>query len=89
MAYQIFLLDGLAEKHRPEFYGGEDIRVLGDDTFMEKCLVGSGGRPLRLTVKDIASAVCLAYNLDESVLKTRPQQRTLSEARAMAWLAGL
>lgn len=89
MAYQTFLLDGLAEKHRPEFYGGEeDLRILGGDTFTEKCLAGSGGRPLRLTINDIVSAVCLAYNLDESVLKTRSQQRTLAEARAMiGWLA--
>jgi hypothetical protein len=43
VAYQTFVLDGLAEKHRPEFYGGEeDFRVLGGDTFMEKCLAGSG-----------------------------------------------
>ncbi len=88
-AYQTFVLDGIAEKHRPEFYGGEeDLRILGGDTFMEKCLAGSGGRPLRLTVKDIASAVCLAYNLDESMLKTKSQQRGISEARAMVgWLA--
>ena len=88
-AYQTFLLDGLAEKRRPEFYGGEeDLRVLGGDTFMEKCLVDSGGRPLGLTVRDIVSAVCLAYNLDESALKTKSQQRTLAEARAMVgWLA--
>ena len=86
-AYQSFVLDGLAEKHRPEFYGGkEDLRVLGSDTFIEKCLAGSGGRHLRLTVKDITSAVCLAYNLDESTLKTKSQQRTISEARAMVGL---
>jgi chromosomal replication initiation ATPase DnaA len=55
---------------------------------MEKCLAGSGGRPLRLTVRDIVSPVCLAYNLNESALKSKSQQRTLSEARAMAgWLA--
>ncbi|WP_446012121.1 hypothetical protein [Candidatus Electrothrix sp.] len=64
---------------RFDYYGGEeDLRVLGDDTFMEKCLAGSSGRPLRLTIKDIVSAVCLSYNLDESMLKTRTQQRTLS-----------
>ncbi len=32
--------------------------------------------------------MCLAYNLDESALKTKSQQRTISECRAMiGWLA--
>jgi hypothetical protein len=36
MAYQTFALDGLAEKHRPEFYGGaEDLRILEGDTFIQ------------------------------------------------------
>ncbi len=88
-AYRAFVLDGIKEKHRPEFYGGdEDLRVLGSDTFTEKCLAGSGGRPLRLTVQEIISAVCLDYAIDESMLKTPSQQRTICEARAMVgWLA--
>jgi putative transposase len=87
--YRAFVLDGLGEEHRPEFHGGgEDSRLLGDDSFVEKCLSGAGGRPLRLTTKDIVEKVCLAYHLDKTTLKTQSQQRVVSEARAVVgWLA--
>lgn len=87
--YRAFVLDGLGEDHRQEFYGGgEDPRILGDDSFMDKCLSDSGGLPLRLTAKEVADKVCLAYGIDEATLKTRSQQRVASEARAVAgWLA--
>ncbi len=43
-AYAAFVLDGLDEERRPEFYGsGVDSRLLGDDNFMDKCLSGTGG----------------------------------------------
>ena len=88
-AYRSFVLDGLGEEHRPEFHSGrEDSRVLGDDTFLDKCLSGFGGIPMRLTAQEIADKVCLAYNIDETTLKTRSQQRVASEARAVVgWLA--
>ncbi len=88
-AYLAFVLDGLDEERRPDFHGaGADSRLLGDDSFMDKCLSGSGGIPLRLTAQQIADQVCLAYDIDISVLKAKSQQRVASEARAMAgWLA--
>jgi hypothetical protein len=87
--YRAFVLDGLGEEHRPEFHGGgEDPRVLGDDNFVDQCLSDSGGMRLRLTAKEIADRVCLAYNIDEGTLKTQSQQRVFSEARAVVgWLA--
>jgi hypothetical protein len=88
-AYIAFVLDGLDEGRRPEFHGaGADSRLLGNDNFMDKCLSGSGGMPLHLTAKQIIDKVCLAYHIDSSFLKTKSQQRTVSEARAVAgWLA--
>lgn len=87
--YRDFVLDGLGEEYRPEFHGGgEDPRVLGDDSFVDQCLSGSGGMRLRLTAKEIADKVCLAYHIDEGMLKTQSQQRVFSEARAVVgWLA--
>lgn len=87
--YSAFVLDGLGGEHRSEFHGGsEDSRILGDDSFADKCLSTNGGRPLRLTAKEIVVKVCLAYNLDEAMIKTQSQQRVASEARAVAgWLA--
>jgi putative transposase len=87
--YRTFVLDGLKEEHRPEFHGGgEDPRVLGDDSFMDTCLSGSRDIPLRLTAQDIADKVCLAFDIDAALIKTRSQQRVASEARAaIGWLA--
>ena len=68
--------------------GGEDSRVLGDDNFMKKCLSDSKSLALQLTVYDIACRVCLEYDVDESMLRTKTQQRIVSEARAVVgWLA--
>lgn len=87
--YRTFVLDGLAETRRAEFYGSEeDSRVFGDDSFMDKCLSASREPLLRLTVKDIAEKVCLSYDIDAELLKNQTQQRVVSEARAVVgWLA--
>ncbi len=89
VGYRSFVLDGLGEEHRPEFHGGkEDSRLLGDDSFMDLCLSGSGSKTLHLTAQEIAAKVCLAYNIDDTTLRSQSQQRTASEARAvMGWLA--
>lgn len=87
--YKRFVFDGLDEDHRPEFYGAvEDSRLLGNDSFMEKCLTGTGDMPLRLTITEIADAVCIVYGISEDELKSPSQSRKTSEARAvLGWLA--
>ena len=87
--YRTFVLDGMEEKHRPEFHcGGKDTRILGDDRFMEKCLAGIKNLPVRLTIQEIAAKVCCEYGIDEATLKAPSQQRVASEARAViGWLA--
>lgn len=87
--YRAFVLDGLGEEYRPEFHGGrEDSRLLGDDSFVDKCLASLGDTPLRLTTQEIVDKVCHAYNIDEATLKLQSQQRVASEARAViSWLA--
>lgn len=87
--YERFMTDGMGEGHRPEFHGkGEaDSRLLGDDTFLEKCLAGVGEIPCRLDVHDIVAAVCRAYGIDEPSIKAPSQDRLSSEARAVVgWL---
>jgi len=88
-AYMAFVREGLEEKRRPEFHGtGVDSRLLGDDSFMDKCLASTGGIPHRLTAQQITDRVCLSYNIDSSALKSKSQLRISSEARAAAgWLA--
>ena len=82
-------INWLTETHRSEFHGGgEDSRILGDDGFIDRCLSDSRVTPLRLTIKEIADIICLAYDIDEEVLKAKTQQRVASEARAVVgWLA--
>jgi len=64
-AYAAFVLDGLDEERRPEFYGsGVDSRLLGDDNFMDKCLSGAGGMALHLTAQQLIETVSRAYHLD-------------------------
>ena len=88
-SYGNFVLDGLGEGHRPEFHGkGEtDSRLLGDDSFLEKCLAGSDRLPLRLSAQEIVAEVCRTYAIDDAVIKTVSQNRKSAEARAAAgWL---
>lgn len=88
-SYKTFVLEGMDEKHRPEFQRGEkDTRILGDDRFMEKCLAGISKVPVRLTIQQIADKVCREYGIDEAMLRAPSQQRFASEARAvLGWLA--
>ena len=87
--YKSFIMDGLGEEHRPEFHGGQkDSRLLGDDHFLDKCLSGVEMLPCHLTVQDIVDKVCLNYGIRADMLPDPSQQRTASEARAVAgWLA--
>jgi len=88
--YRDFVLDGLGEKHRPEFHGGpEDSRLLGNDCFMEKCLSRSGEAliPVRMA-REITDRVCAAYAIDATRITGPSQERMASEARAVVgWLA--
>lgn len=87
--YRRFMLDGLGEGHRPEFHGtGDDSRLLGNDSFVEKCLSGSDDIRLRLTAQEIADKVSDTFAITETDLKSPSQCRKVSEARAVVgWLA--
>lgn len=88
--YEKFVLDGLGEGHRPEFHGKgkTDSRLLGDDRFLEKCLVGPDRLPLRLNAQEIVAKVCRKYSIDEASIKSPSQNRKAAEVRAVAgWLA--
>ena len=89
-AYRNFVLHGLTEGHRPEFHGKgrEDSRLLGDDSFLDKCLSRLPGAPVRLTVREVLESVCREYEIDETAIKSPSQNRKASEARAvLGWLA--
>ena len=86
--YRTFVMDGLGEEYRPEFHGGrDDSRLLGDDSFVDKCLSSTGDMPLRVTTQEIVHKVCHEYKIHDGTLKMQSQQRVASEARAVvSWL---
>ncbi|MDD2336878.1 MAG: transposase [Geobacteraceae bacterium] len=84
-----FVLDGLDERHRPEFHRGigADSRVLGDESFMEKVLVESEDVPVRrIGIDEIVSAVCRFYGAHNEELRGKTHRS--ARLRAMtAWIA--
>jgi len=87
--YRTFLMDGMKEGHRVEFHRGtgEDSRVFGNDTFIEKVL-GRAERNVRriLTLEELIDHVCRRYEIDKSALKEPGKDRRMSEVRGMiAW----
>jgi len=88
--YNIFIQQGVEEKYRNDFHrGGEDSRVLGNDSFIERVMSEEApGLTQAPSLDMIVSLVCEDYKLDEKTLRRRGQQRLVSEARAtISWLA--
>lgn len=87
--YRRFVLDGLGEEHRPEFHGtGADNRLLGNNSFVDKCLTGTEGIRQRRSVQEIADKVIDTFAVTVTELKSMSQCRKISEARAVVgWLA--
>jgi REP element-mobilizing transposase RayT len=82
-SYRSFVMDGLMEEHRPEFHGGkDDSRMLGEDSFVERCLALSEVVPRKVTVQELVAGVCREYGMNEAQLSLPSQQRAASEARA-------
>ena len=87
--YETFVRDGLGDDYRPEFYGGgADARILGNDSFLYRCLTYNGEQTFRVTAQEIVAKVCAVYRINEAALKAQSQQRLVSEVRAViGWLA--
>ena len=87
--YRAFVRDGVNEERRPEFHGaGTDSRLLGDDSFMDRCLASVGETQVRLTAQQIVDGICRAYGIAVTELQSASQRRMAAEARAAAgWLA--
>jgi putative transposase len=88
-AYSEFILDGLAEGHRPEFHGegNRDSRVLGDDGFVER-MAGEGNEPSGIvSINDILTVVCRRYAVTPQDIARSGKERTLAQIRSMAaWI---
>jgi chromosomal replication initiation ATPase DnaA len=86
--YEQFVMDGLDDGHRSEFYGtsGRDSRVLGDEEFVESIVALPRQRKkTEVTMKALLSAVCVVYDI--SLDEISSGRRLASEARSMsAWI---
>ncbi len=86
-AYERFVLQRIAEGHRPELHTGEeDPRVLGDGAFVEKVLGMAGGARARPSLEALVSRVCEACGLDEASLGSPGKGRREAEARGIVAL---
>jgi putative transposase len=88
MQYHEFILQGIGEDSRPEFYRGEtEGRILGDDQFSEKALDKAEEKFQRqLRLDQLIDIICKAYSIDVKTLTEPGEKRPASEARAVAAL---
>ena len=88
--YDTFVRAGRGQGYREEFHrGGEDHRILGDDTFTEK-VIGKATKTAsrQFNLDDLLTPVCQDYQLTENALRSPSRNRQVSEARQIiAWLA--
>jgi len=87
--FQAFVLEGLKEGRREDFYKGVvDARILGDESFMDDVLTTTRqavGR--QCTLEEVLKAVSQIYRVQVEELLAPGKQRRAFEARAMVcWL---
>ena len=83
--YREFVREGIQEAHREEFHGGkQDVRVLGDDKFVEKALGEEVTvKSKRITLKEIVLKVCREYGIKERELQKISRNRKGAEGRSV------
>ncbi len=83
--YRQFVVKGLDEEHREEFYRGNiDGQILGDDHFTEKALAEASRKMMRKTTVDqVVQTVCKHYGISQDELCSGSRQKRISEPRAV------
>ncbi len=86
--YREYILSGINEVHRKEFYQGNiEGRMLGDDRFAEEAYVMASQKiPVRTTLEQLTQAVCGQYEIDPEMLSSGGRVRRISEPRSVAAL---
>jgi putative transposase len=82
---EAFILDGIHEGQRKDFYRGNyEGRILGDDHFVEKALAGTEQNSLnKPTLKRVLRVVSAHLKVDYKSLAGGGRQRPVAEARAV------
>ena len=82
--FKSFVVAELDEGHREEFHrGGDDSRLLGDDSFIEHVLAQGPTRRLTISLDHVIKVVCKRYNIEQKDLAGPSRIRSLSEARGV------
>jgi putative transposase len=86
--YRQFILKGVDEKHRKDFYRGDTAaHILGDDHFSEKALAAASQKMVKKTsLNQVLRAVCKQYAIDRDDLLSGSRERRITEPRAVAAL---
>ena len=85
-AYRRFVMDGIAEGHKEEYYDVADQRFLGPEGFGEE-IIDTGEASERLRRKPLATAaahLAQALSLEPKMLKASDRSWKISRARAIA-----
>jgi len=87
--YMEFVQSGKKEGNREEFHrGGEDGRVLGNNSFLESVLENPVRPSPGIKLADIVVYVSAQYGVSQKELRSPTRNRVASEARAVVgWLA--
>ncbi len=83
--YAAFVQDAIAEGHRQEFHhgGGDDSRILGDDSYVNQVLGKDSRSNSRTTLEAIIRHVTAAMDIEPETLSTPGRDRGAAQARAM------
>lgn len=87
--YADFVMDGMNEKHRPEFYqGGDDSRVLGEDHFLQQAMAQADKRmPVKVSLGTLLTSAGDAFGIDETDMCGPSRKRSIAKVRGVAaWL---
>ena len=82
--YATFVQDGITEGYRKEFHqGGNDSRVLADDTYLYKVLGKEFNSGSSVTLQDIVAHVAGDMGVDQKSLQNSVRNRDAAKARAI------
>lgn len=84
--YRRFVLDGLEEGHKEEYYEVEDQRFLGPEGFGEKMrkeVEGEKGHRAKASLGDVLSRLAHRANIDVGILRSPDRGRRVSKVRTL------
>jgi len=90
--YKDFILDGIGQGHREEYYEVKEQRYLGDDEFIERVekgqenLVDAG--PVKVTIKEVVEEIARQWGKNIEEILGKGREREASRLRAMAAYIG-